>query len=207
MAQQVWDQYGPGGASYFGGTAVDGFDFDFEMAMDNLLPFTQKLKQLQKSHPSFLLTAAPQCQWPDQNLGSVLTSHMNWFDAIFVQFYNNPECGIPSGYARRSGGPSARRWRLSPRGFNLGTWLNMKNPTETDTTGSFTKSPKIFVGVPGSEAGTPSANMGYAIPSLIQAALSPFMASENFGGVSIWEVSYAAGNGDFLQQVRGILGA
>lgn len=207
MAQQVWNQYGPGGATYFGGNAVDGFDFDFEMAMKNLLPFTEKLNELKKSSPGFLLTAAPQCQWPDKNLASVLNDHMGWFDALFVQFYNNPECGIPGGYSRRSeepparlaGGPSARRSQLAKREFNLNTWLDQASQASP-------KSPKIFVGVPGSEAGTTQSRMGYVVPDLLSAALSPFKGHANMGGVSVWEVSYATSNGEFLQQIRGFLG-
>jgi chitinase len=209
MAQKVWNMYGPGGATYFGGTAVNGFDFDFEMAMENLLPFTKKLNELKKSHPGFLLTAAPQCQYPDKNLASVLTHHLGWFDALFVQFYNNPECGIPGGYARRSterpsnpllGGPSARRSNLAKREFNLGTWLEQASQATP-------KSPKIFVGVPGNAAGTPSARMGYVVPALLKTALLPFMKHANMGGVSIWEVGYATSNGDFLPRVRGLLGS
>ncbi|KAJ5572717.1 class III chitinase [Penicillium hetheringtonii] len=207
MAQQLWKMYGPGGATYFGGIAVDGFDFDFEMSMNNLLPFTEKLNELKQGTSDFFLTAAPQCQWPDQNLASVLTNNMGWFDAIFVQFYNNPECGIPGGYSRRSeesparlsGGPSARRSQLAKRGFNLDTWLDMASQASP-------KSPKIFVGTPGSQDGTPQANMGYVVPSLLQAALLPFMGHPNMGGVSVWEVSYATSNGDFLPQVWGLLG-
>ncbi|KAJ5965343.1 class III chitinase [Penicillium waksmanii] len=208
MAQKVWDMYGPGGATHFGGNAVNGFDFDFEMAMENLVPFTKKLNELKRSHPNFLLTAAPQCQYPDQNLASVLTDHLGWFDALFVQFYNNPECGISGGYARRSteeplsgvsGGPSARRSHLAKREFNLGTWLEQASQATP-------KSPKIFVGVPGSAAGTPSANMGYVVPSLLKTALLPFMKHANMGGVSVWEVGYATSNGNFLPQLRGILG-
>lgn len=209
--------------------------------MSNLVPFTEKLLQLRKQalkDGEFFLTAAPQCQWPDANLGSVLNTHMDWFDAIFVQFYNNPECGIPSGYLKRSGGPSARRDSVMKRSFSLGTWIaqaaqalgqvrpNVGNiakevqtssPASSAATGA-TKAagsaapaklnkPKIYVGVPGSELGTSLSNMGYVTPEALRSAVSPFLGMNSFGGVSIWDVQYAASNGDFLGQVKSIIGS
>lgn len=208
--------------------------------MSNLVPFTQKLLKLRAEagkDGEFFLTAAPQCQWPDANMGSVLDIHMDWFDAIFVQFYNNPECGIPSGYQKRSGGPSARRNGILKRAFSLGTWIAQATqalgrvqpevnnvlkevrpasaalPAITGSpkpTGSAAlkgpNKPKIYVGVPGSEQGTSLSNMGYVTPEALRSAVLPFLGLENFGGVSIWDVQYAASNGDFLDQVRSFLG-
>lgn len=232
-AQLLWNKYGPQGSIF----ATDGFDFDFEVPMTNLEPFTQKLVYLRNEAGlvgRFFLTAAPQCQWPDQNLKDVLNTHMNWFDAIFVQFYNNPECGIPSGYQRRSGGPSARRSGILKRSFNLAKWISLAGqttsevgidvgklvveatatssttgvatPTPSSVTGTSSK-PKIYVGVPGSQQGTTESNMGYVTPDALKAAIAPYMGLPNFGGVSIWDVQYATSNGGFLGQIKRLLGS
>nr|CAD1834059.1 unnamed protein product [Ananas comosus var. bracteatus] len=42
-----------------------------------------------------LLTAAPQCVYPDANLGPALQTGL--FDYVWVQFYNNPGCEYTSG--------------------------------------------------------------------------------------------------------------
>lgn len=236
-AQALWQQYGPTGATF----AVDGFDFDFEVPMSNLVPFTQRLLQLRQQagmDGKFFLTAAPQCQWPDANLGSVLNTHMDWFDAIFVQFYNNPECGIPSGYQKRAGGPSARREGISKRAFSLGTWISqagqavsqvgvdvgmaLKESAPSSSSSSATTGPtvapgggaelashkpKIYVGVPGSDQGTPQPHMGYVTPDALKSAVSPFLGLKNFGGVSIWDVQYATSNSGFLDQVKAFIGS
>lgn len=225
MADKLWNKYGPGanGQGPFGTAIVDGFDFDFEVPMTNLPAFTNRLITL-KSNPAlkkpFYLTAAPQCQWPDKNLQTVLDTNMGAFDAIFVQFYNNQECGIGAGYQRRSQGPSARRSGLAGN-FNLAQWLGLASQSSGGTGGDFhvdavatapgsgakSNKPKIFVGVPGGIAGTDSPHSGYVDPSTLKQAIESVasMGHANFGGVSIWSAQVAISNGDFLTKVRSIL--
>lgn len=207
--------------------------------MSNLAPFTQKLLQLRKHDGidgKFFLAAAPQCKWPDANLGSLLNTHMDEFDAMFLQFYNNPDCKIASGYQKRAGGPSARRSGILRRGFNPGTWISkagqavsqvgvnvgmvleevtptssssaMAGPTVVPGSGAEVTSskPKIYVGVPGSEQGTSQSNMGYVTPHALEPAVSPFLGLKNFGGVSIWDAQYATSNTGFLEQTKALIG-
>jgi chitinase len=224
MADKLWNKYGPGanGQGPWGTAVIDGFDFDFEVPMSNLPAFTNRLIALKNNaglKKPFYLTAAPQCQWPDKNLQTVLDSNMGAFDAIFVQFYNNQECGIGAGYQRRSQGPSARRSGLLGN-FNLAHWLNLASQSSgpvnnnynlavTTAPGSGGKSnkPKIFVGVPGGTAGTETPNSGYVDANILKQAIESVTAvgNANFGGVSIWSLQVAMSNGNFLANVKSIL--
>ncbi|KAJ5162204.1 class III chitinase [Penicillium capsulatum] len=137
-AHQVWNTYGAGphGASAFNGVATNGFDLDFEKKLTGLNKFTETLLSLKEQAKNAYLTASPQCQLPDRNLGEVLDAHWDRFDAVFVQFYNNQECGIPASYGGgapaapistplvRPTSPAARRAAVQARGLNLQSWLN-----------------------------------------------------------------------------------
>jgi hypothetical protein len=224
MADKLWNKYGPGanGQGPFGTAVIDGFDFDFEVPMSNLPAFTNRLITLKNSpglKKPFYLTAAPQCQWPDKNLQTVLDSNMGAFDAIFVQFYNNPECGIGAGYQRRSQGPSARRSGLLGN-FNLANWLTLASQSNGETnnnwrvdvatapgSGAKSNKPKIFVGIPGGTAGTETPNSGYVDVNTLKQAIESVTANghANFGGVSIWSLQVAISNGNFLANVKNVL--
>lgn len=226
MADKLWNKYGPGasasGQGPWGTAVIDGFDFDFEVPMTNLPAFTNRLIALKNNaglKKPFYLTAAPQCQWPDKNLQTVLDSNMGAFDAIFVQFYNNQECGIGAGYQRRSQGPSARRSGLLGN-FNLAQWLNLASQSSDPATNNYnlavttapgsggkSNKPKIFVGVPGGTAGTETPNSGYVDANTLKQAIESVTSAghANFGGVSIWSLQVAMSNGNFLANVKSIL--
>ncbi|KAJ5153214.1 class III chitinase [Penicillium canariense] len=197
MADALWKKFGPGVETMiqrpFGDAIIDG---------------TAGLNK------PFYLTAAPQCQWPHKNLQTVLDSNMGVFDAIFVQFYNNQECGIGAGYRRRSAGPSARRSGLLGN-FNLAQWLNLAATSNkgvsvavtTKSGSTLSSKPKIYVGVPGSELGTSTPKNGYVNPDTLKQAIESvsFEKNEYFGGVSIWSAQFATQNADFLPGVKSVL--
>ena len=101
----MWDTFGLKGPNSkhrpFGDAVVDGFDFDLESPTPGIDTFAKHLRKLMnqangssktKSRNNFYLTAAPQCPFPDQNVGKILNNVS--LDAVFVQFYNNPQCGL-----------------------------------------------------------------------------------------------------------------
>ncbi|KAJ5908066.1 hypothetical protein N7495_000748 [Penicillium taxi] len=214
-AQKLYAAYGPSGKTL----ATNGFDFDFEVPMSNLVAFTKEIIDLRKKDGKdgqFFLTAAPGCWYPDPNMGSVLTPHLDWFDAIFVQFYGAPGCGIPAGYQKRSTKLNSRS-KIMKRSFNLETWLllasesittqqiddsNQVTPAGLALSGQGNGTTKIFVGVPGSQAGTVSPNQGYVDAPTLLTALSPYLKNKNFGGVSIWTIQLAVENSGFLGLLR-----
>lgn len=62
-----------------------------------LHPKTPPTPQTSRRGRQFFPTAAPQCKTPDADLGSLLNAHMDWFDAVFMQFYNNPSAEFRAG--------------------------------------------------------------------------------------------------------------
>jgi chitinase len=85
----------PGWPRPFGDAVLDGVDLDIEGgAATGYAAFVRELKGSYYSsaaaNPSgraFLVTAAPQCPFPDYHLQDALSK--SWFDYVWVQFYNN----------------------------------------------------------------------------------------------------------------------
>lgn len=229
QAQKVWDKYGGGkkGASAFNGVPTNGFDLDIEKNAKNLEAFVRKLWELKKGAKDFYLTAAPQCvkdmksPMSDKDLHQVINKNSHWFDALFVQFYNNKECGLSAAY-KRSEGPASRR-TLQTRNLNLLSWLGLGGGNGPQPTGKPTPTgapaatpsasgaggngagPKIFFGTPGSPQGVSKPHMGYAKPQQILDAIKPAKKSPNFGGVSVWTVTHALDNKEdpgFLGKIK-----
>nr|CAD1834060.1 unnamed protein product [Ananas comosus var. bracteatus] len=93
VADYLWNNFLGGSSSSrpLGAAVLDGIDFDIESGgsahYDDLANFL--------SQKQVLLTAAPQCVYPDANLGPALQTGL--FDYVWVQFYNNPGCEYTSG--------------------------------------------------------------------------------------------------------------
>ena len=99
FAEFLYSAFGPVSPSWqgprpFGNASVDGFDFDIE-ASANAIPtalgygYATMVNHL-RTLGTMMITASPQCIVPDANLGNALASAP--FDAVFVQFYNTPQC-------------------------------------------------------------------------------------------------------------------
>ncbi|KFZ10554.1 hypothetical protein V502_08063 [Pseudogymnoascus sp. VKM F-4520 (FW-2644)] len=193
-ANKVWASFGPKAAGSsaprpFGGAAVDGFDFDFETVVSNMPPFANRLRSLMDQDAAstgkkWLLTAAPQCPYPDAADDPMLNGTV-FFDAIWIQFYNN-YCGLQS-FVVGSG---------TQNNFNFNTWNNWaktvsKNPNV-----------KVLVGVPGSPT---AAGGGYESGDTLKAIISYCKTFSSFGGVMIWDMSQIYANDGFLATVRSSL--
>nr|CAD1834112.1 unnamed protein product [Ananas comosus var. bracteatus] len=114
-----------------GSAVLDGIDFDIESGgsahYDDLANFL--------SQKQVILTAAPQCVYPDANLGPALQTGL--FNYVWVQFYNNPGCEYTSG----STSNLISSW---------GTWTSSVQATN------------IFMGLP---ASSDAAGSGYIPPT------------------------------------------
>ncbi|CAG8976957.1 hypothetical protein HYALB_00010939 [Hymenoscyphus albidus] len=190
-ASNIWSIFGPAvsGSSVprpFGSAVIDGFDFDFEAVAANLVPFANRLRSLMDAAggKSYYLTAAPQCPYPDAADGELLAGAV-YFDAIFVQFYNN-YCGISS-YV-----PGA----ASQFNFNFDTWDNWAK------TVSLNRNVKVFLGIPAAVG----AGAGYISGSALASVIAYSKTFSSFGGVMIWDASQAYSNAGFLNGVSGYLG-
>ncbi|OJD30071.1 glycoside hydrolase family 18 protein [Diplodia corticola] len=203
-ADMIWAAFGPPPTNTtntttttlrpFGAAQVDGFDFDFESTVSNISPFAARLRTLMDTVEAGdgrhrLLTAAPQCPYPDAADDAFLSgTGAVPMDAVFVQFYNN-YCGVQSFV------PGA----AEQNNFNYATWDEWAR-TEAANAGEV----KVFVGVPGGQG---AAGSGYLAAGELEPVLE-FVGGgygASFGGVMVWDASQAVANGGFLGEVKGEL--
>jgi chitinase len=113
FANTLWNMFlggtKPGFPRPFGDAVLDGVDLDIEGGGSTgyaaLIAALRGFYTGAASNPSarqYLVTAAPQCPFPDAYVGDALSR--SWFDLVNVQFYNN--------YCSVSGGAN----------FNFATW-------------------------------------------------------------------------------------
>ncbi|KAF8640643.1 hypothetical protein AX17_000300 [Amanita inopinata Kibby_2008] len=186
FAQTIWDLFLGGNSSTrpFGNAVLDGVDLDIEGgSSDHYAVFVNKIRSLTDgANKRYYITAAPQCVFPDASLGGVLNTAS--FDAIYVQFYNNP-CGLQS-Y------PIASNW-------NFGIWDNWARTT------SMNKNVKVYIGAPASST---AAGSGYVdISTLQNIAVKMRQSFPSFGGVMLWDASQAFANGRYDLAIKNALAA
>ena len=99
---------------------------------------------------------------------------------IFVQFYNNPQCGLN---AFTNGAPT---------GFNFDQWDQWTREE------SVSKNVKVMVGAPGSQDVTPSS--GYVDAGQLGEIFEYSKRFSSMGGVMVWDTSH-------LQMNLGLLGS
>jgi len=193
-ANNIWAIFGPSTSSSaprpFGNSVIDGFDFDFESTVQNMVPFANQLRSLMTASSSstgkqYLLTAAPQCPYPDSADGSMLAGAVS-FDAIFIQFYNN-YCGLQSFTVGSS----------TQNNFNFATWDNWAK------TVSLNPNVKVLLGVPGNTG----AGSGYETGSTLASIIAYSKSFSSFGGVMVWDMSQLYANSGFLDGVTSDLAA
>ncbi|KAL7270542.1 Chitinase 2 [Rhizina undulata] len=199
FAEKVWDMFGKGWTYYrpFGDAIVDGFDLDIETdPSPNYEHFAYRLRKLMDTDTAatgkqWLLTAAPQCPNPDTRLTTALQNVA--FDAIFVQFYNNPSC-------------SANTWvsgkdQSTNSGFNFGMW----DTWVRSSTGSKNKSIKILITF------TASSNIaaagGYVSRTVAAQIVADLVKYANFGGAGMWDASEAWANTGYVAALKTALNA
>lgn len=194
-AKKIWETFGPKQDNStalrpFGDVSLDGFDFDFESVITNMVPFGKTLRSLMddrtsKTGTKYFITAAPQCPYPDAADNEMLDGQV-YFDAVFVQFYNN-YCGVQSFQ------PDA----ANQTSFNYNTW------DEWARTKSLNKGVKVFVGVP---AGPTAAGTGYVPVETLTKVIDYAKGFDSFGGVMMWDAAQAYANQGFLPGVKGAVG-
>lgn len=77
---------------------LDGVDLDIEhqSTFDGYPIFLETLyNYIRKDNlRKYYISGAPQCPFPDKNMKGVLEQQGHLFDEIFIQYYNNPGCGL-----------------------------------------------------------------------------------------------------------------
>ena len=195
-ATLLWTTFGPQNKSSpvirpFGSSVVDGFDFDFERVLTNVAPFAKKLRDLmdQDKSKKWMLTASPQCKISDANNDILLNGKdAVFFDALFVQYYNNPECDAHNFDTSNTG---------NQQKFNINQW---------DSWAKTSKNPsvKIFLGLPGGPSAVTAG--GYVESKDLGPVIKYCQTFKNFGGVMMWDASQVWANTGFLDSIAGSLG-
>ncbi|CAD6443187.1 3a4eb729-0302-4b20-8b14-eb10fdf7ebee [Sclerotinia trifoliorum] len=188
-ANNIWSWFGPyrsGVVRPFGTAVVDGFDFDFESTVSNMPAFANQLRSLMDTDNSrtWLLSAAPQCPYPDAADGPMLNGAVS-FDIVWVQFYNN-YCGVqsfvPGSYTQNN--------------FNFDTWDNWAK------TVSLNPNVKVMLGIPANTG----AGAGYTTGSALASVIAYSKSFSSFGGVMMWDMSQLYANAGYLDAINADLG-
>ncbi|MQL89175.1 hypothetical protein Taro_021745 [Colocasia esculenta] len=177
VAQYLWDNFlgGRSASRPLGDAVLDGVDFDIEQGPNPTLHYGQLAQALKdrgaQAGRRVFVSAAPQCPFPDAYLGRAINTGV--FDAVWVQFYNNPGCQYDG---------------------NVGTVTNAWNEWENIPTG------RLFLGLPASHA---AASGGYIPKEvLISQVLPVIKGSPKYGGIMLWSKQYDDRN-HYSDAVRG----
>ncbi|KJZ72578.1 hypothetical protein HIM_08102 [Hirsutella minnesotensis 3608] len=154
--------------------AVDGFDFDIEASFENGNgPYIAMVDKLRALDNDLIITAAPQCPFNPTNALSDLIQKAA-FDALFIQFYNNPVCdAIPNNT------PGDK--------FNLDAWVKVLAKSDKS------KNAKLFVGLLSSPSASPSGS-GYIAPDEVKDLICNYKDTQNWGGISLWDMEHGHTN-------------
>ncbi|KAF7359868.1 Glycoside hydrolase family 18 protein [Mycena venus] len=185
FANTIWNLFLGGSSSTrpFGSAVLDGVDLDIEVgAPTGYAAFATQIRTLSAgASKPYYITAAPQCPFPDAHIGSAL--NMAFFDAVYVQFYNN-FCEVSN--------------QGIPADWDYSTWDNWAKTVSPNP------NVKVFIGAPAS----PSAGAGYVdATTLGSIALQTRAQFSSFGGIMLWDASQAYANGRFDVQVKNIIAA
>ncbi|KAL6840473.1 hypothetical protein ACP4OV_030283 [Aristida adscensionis] len=183
VAAYLWDNFlgGAGAAGAprpLGDAVLDGIDFDIESPSRYYDDLARNLTSLYRGDArgrKYMLTAAPQCPYPDASLAAALATGL--FDHVWVQFYNNPPCQYAPGdvTALQS---AWRRWTAA------------------------LPSAAVFLGLP---ASPDAAGGGFVDADTLASQVLPVVeGAANFGGIMLWSRSYDKDSG-FSVKLQSIL--
>lgn len=169
VADYLWNNFlgGKSPSRPLGNAVLDGIDFDIEQgSTQHWEDLASYLSAYSKRGKKVYLGAAPQCPFPDRNLGTALNTGL--FDYIWVQFYNNPPCQYSSGNTTNI----------------INSWNRWTNSISTG---------KLFLGLP---AAPQAAGSGYIPPDVLTSQILPVIKrSPKYGGVMLWSKFWDDQNG------------
>ncbi|XP_028791164.1 acidic endochitinase-like [Neltuma alba] len=167
LADYLWSNFlgGSSGSGPLGDAVLDGIDFDIE-GNDNSQYWENLAGNLKELNQQLVLSAAPQCVFPDANLRNAIDTGL--FKYVWVQFYNNGQCQYNNGDTSSL----------------LSAWKQW----------TAVKAEQVFLGVPASEAAAPSGGF-IPTNEMISQVLPAIKTSPNYGGVMIWDRSFDLNGG------------
>lgn len=204
FANMLWGMFGPRSKAWVAkglprpfdvngvATEVDGFTLDIEHApTDNSQGYKALANRLRGLYNTatkrYYLTAAPQCVVPDASLSATIRSVK--FDALYIQFYNTPSCSAANWVA---GNPSYTTGsRANTAGFTYDAW-------SASLKGTPSAGAKLYLGLAGGPSAASSGQ--YINQTSSQKLAQAYYCKSDFGGVAIWEATYADANLYYGQQ-------
>ncbi|OEL16983.1 Acidic endochitinase [Dichanthelium oligosanthes] len=178
LADYLWDNFlgGTSPSRPLGDAVLDGVDFDIEQGgADHYDDLARAISS--RCGGACLLTAAPQCPFPDESLAAALGTGL--FDHVWVQFYNNP---------------------LAQCQYAPGDASSLENAWAQWTTGVPSPGTKVFLGLPAAES---AANGGYIDADTLKSQVLPAVqGAANYGGIMLWDRARDAASG-YGSSVRG----
>ncbi|XP_021909267.1 hevamine-A-like [Carica papaya] len=174
LADYIYNNFLGGSAPdrLFGDAVLDGVDFYIERQSSYLADLARHLHEYSTPEQKVYLSAAPQCPFPDLNIGTALNTGL--FDYVWIQFYNNPSCQYSSNSQNLIASWITWTWYINAR--------------------------YIFVGLPGSPEAPVSgyatpAQICYEILPYIRRSL-------HYGGVMIWSRYWDKISSDIIKCVK-----
>ncbi|GMM37266.1 hypothetical protein DASC09_045910 [Saccharomycopsis crataegensis] len=169
-AQMLYDMFSPNGnpkvTKPFGDVTIDGFDLDIEnFNQKGQIAMFKKLRKLFAKEKTLILSACPQCPYPDSNVNDVMVDEEVQLDLVFMQFYSNAGCSMNN----KDG--FANSWK---------TWANfMENVTNS-------KDMKMYVTLQASKSNEYHTNVSW-----VNEQLKGKMSDSFFGGIGLWDATVA----------------
>ncbi|KAL8790293.1 MAG: hypothetical protein Q9213_000645 [Squamulea squamosa] len=215
FAKFVWNAFGPEDATYhgprpFGNAVVDGFDFDIESAVsDNdaasqyrgygTMIDTLRVLYATDTKNEYYISGAPQCVIPDAHLAHPIET--SWFDFLFIQFYNTPQCS-----ARAYFDSSYGRVGDKPSSISFDAWVGFVRTT------AMNKDVKLYIGLPAAPLTALAYDTKmYIAPDDVVNLIDLFQCRypKEFGGIMVFEATYSEqnliDNKPFVDVVKGQL--
>ncbi|RDW64038.1 hypothetical protein BP5796_10540 [Coleophoma crateriformis] len=211
FADYLWKAYGPideayvaaggirpfdGGRTNTDGTTIDidGFDFDIEFPSIDLsegyIAMVNRLRENFLDNPSkkYIISGAPQCPIPDQNMGDLITAAQ--FDILWIQFYNNPACAARS-WATANAAYASTNVAIDA-GFNYDSSTTSSANWVDFLQGGASAGAQLFIGLPASTSAASAEN--YLSPYEVKNLITAYHGKAQFGGIMLWEATYAEEN-------------
>ncbi|GMM35096.1 hypothetical protein DASC09_024210 [Saccharomycopsis crataegensis] len=183
LAEVFYNMFHPNGNATvkpFGTAEIDGIDFDIENGNDNgLAALVTKLRSLWTTK-TLLVSACPQCPYPDGNVLNLLKDKNAKVDLAFIQYYNNA-CGI------NHASKFKKNWKV---------WENFQQTLAGNS------NLKLYIGM------SASSGSGYTKPAAyVNETSADARTFGNFGGFFLWDAASGFTNVDKttgLNQIYGI---
>jgi chitinase len=177
--------------------------------VDSAAGYIQMIKTLRSlflTNPckKYVITGAPQCALPDTIMGNMIQEAE--FDALWIQFYNTPGCSARAWVAQNSAMNSTHPEQARPGSFTYDTWVST-------TSRGASANAKLYLGLLGAPGGSNSYPGDFLWPEEAQNLIDTYASHTRFGGVMLWdatwangqEVSYKGYSGNYHNYIKSVL--